>query len=113
MDQKSLIAMRAEVDRVHISDEILKYIVRLISATRKDKQISQGASPRATLALAAASRAVAFLRGRDYVLPEDVQCIWREAIAHRLILAPAAEGTTTALEVASRLLRSVEPPRIH
>lgn len=111
VDQKGLMDMREAVDRVHVSDELLQYIVRLVNATRQDKQIAQGASPRATLALTATSRAVAFLRGRDYVVPGDVQYIWRETIAHRLILAPGAEGAS-AVEAASRLLGAVEPPRI-
>ena len=100
------------VDRVHISDEILQYIVRLVNATRSHPQLAQGASPRATLAVTAASRAVAFLRGRDYVVPEDVQTIWRDVIAHRLILAPGVEGTVTGQAVAATVLKAVEPPRI-
>ena len=105
-----LLEMCREVERVHISDEVLRYIVRLTGATRSDPQIAQGASPRATLAVAAASRAAAFLRGRDYVLPEDVQCIWVDAVAHRLILAPGAEADANA--AAQRLLKAVEPPRV-
>ena len=88
LGREDLEHLRGKVDLVHISDEVLQYIVRLVNATRSHPQLSQGASPRATLAVAAASRAVAFLRGRDYVVPEDVQCIWRDVIAHRLILAP-------------------------
>ena len=58
----------------------------------------------------AASRAAAVLRGRDYVVPEDVQAMWRDVAAHRLLPAPGAEwsGRTIAAEV----LRTVEPPRI-
>ena len=75
-------------------------------------QLAQGASPRATLAVAAASRATAFLRGRDYVIPEDVQCIWRDVIAHRLIPIPGTEGTVTGNSVAAAVLKAVTPPRI-
>ena len=112
LNRQELELLRSEVEQVHISDEVLRYIVRRVDATRRDSQISQGASPRAALALAAASRAAAFLRGRDYAVPEDVQCIFRDVIAHRLILAPGAEGMTTAWEAASRLLRSVDAPKI-
>ena len=104
--------LRGLVDNVHISDEILQYIVRLVSATRSHPQLAQGASPRATLAVAAASRATAFLRGRDYVIPEDVQCIWRDVIAHRLIPIPGTEGTVTGSSVAAAVLKAVNPPRI-
>ena len=112
VDQAGLEQLRLAVDRVHLSDELLGYIVRLVGATRKHPHLLQGASPRAALAVAAASRAVAFLRGRDYVLPEDVQCIWREAVAHRLLLVPGGEATTTAWNVAGAVLQSVEPPHI-
>ena len=104
--------LRHMVDNVHISDEVLQYIVRLINATRNHPQLAQGASPRATLAVAAASRAAAFLRGRDYVIPEDVQCIWQDVIAHRLIPVPGAEGTFTGSVAAAEICKAVNPPRI-
>ena len=112
LGREELEHLRGMVDRVHISDEILQYIVRLVNAPRSHPQLAQGASPRATLAVTAASRAVAFLRGRDYVVPEDVQTIWRDVIAHRLILAPGVEGTVTGQAVAAAVLKAVEPPRI-
>ena len=112
LGREELEHLRGMVDRVHISDEILQYIVRLVNATRSHPQLAQGASPRATLAVTAASRAVAFLRGRDYVVPEDVQTIWRDVIAHRLTLAPGVEGTVTGQAVAATVLKAVEPPRI-
>ena len=112
LGREELEHLRGMVDRVHISDEILQYIVRLVNATRSHPQLAQGASPRATLAVTAASRAVAFLRGRVYVVPEDVQTIWRDVIAHRLILAPGVEGTVTGQAVAAAVLKAVEPPRI-
>ena len=112
LTRDQLAHLREMVDNIHISDEVLQYIVRLINATRTHPQLAQGASPRATLAVTAASRAVAFLRGRDYVVPEDVQTIWRDVIAHRLILAPGVEGTVTGQAVAAAVLKAVEPPRI-
>ncbi|MFQ8759734.1 MAG: AAA family ATPase [Intestinimonas sp.] len=86
VDREGLERMRAQVDQVHIADEILDYMVRLSAATRSHPLIVQGASPRATLAVAAVSRAAAFVRGRDYVIPEDVADIFRDTVAHRLIL---------------------------
>ena len=112
VDRAGLERMRQAVDRVHVSDEVLGYIVSLVNATRKHPRLLQGASPRASLAVTAASRAAAFLRGRDYVVPEDVQTMWREAVAHRLILAPGAEGSAGARTIAAEVLRTVEPPRI-
>ncbi|MDE7261073.1 MAG: MoxR family ATPase, partial [Oscillospiraceae bacterium] len=112
VDQQALEFMRAEVERVHVSDAVLQYIIRLVIATRKHPQLLQGASPRATLAIASMSRAVAFLRGRDYVLPEDVQSIWVDCAAHRLLLVPGAERTASAQEIARDILRSVDAPKM-
>ena len=112
LSRDQLAHLREMVDNIHISDEVLQYIVRLINATRTHPQLAQGASPRATLAVAAASRAAAFLRGRDYVIPEDIQCIWRDVIAHRLIPVPGSEGTITGGTVAAEILKAVNPPRI-
>ena len=112
VDQQALEFMRSTVDRIHISEPILQYIIRLVIATRKHPQLLQGASPRATLAITSMSRAVAFLRNRDYVLPEDVQSIWVDCAAHRLLLVPGAERTTSAQEIAHGVLRSVDPPKL-
>lgn len=112
VDREGLARMRQAAGAVHVSEEIMRYIIRLVAATRKHPQLIQGASPRATLAVTAVSRAVAFLRARDYVVPEDVQTIWVDAVAHRLLLIPGAERSTDAQEIAQGVLRSVEPPRI-
>ncbi|MCI9037089.1 MAG: MoxR family ATPase [Oscillospiraceae bacterium] len=112
VDSQSLEQLRQAAERTYVSDEVLRYIITLVGATRKHPQLIQGASPRATLSLTAVSRAVAFLRGRDYVVPEDVQTIWREAVAHRLLLAPGVEGTADAWEIAGEVLRTVNPPKI-
>ncbi len=112
VDSQSLEQLRQAAERTYVSDEVLRYIITLVGATRKHPQLIQGASPRATLSLTAVSRAVAFLRGRDYVVPEDVQTIWREAVAHRLLLAPGVEGTADAWEIAGEVLRTVTPPKI-
>jgi len=112
VDQEGLEFMRASVDRIHINEAILQYIIRLVIATRKHPQLLQGASPRATLAVTSISRAVAFLRGRDYVVPEDVQAVWVDCAAHRLLLVPGAERTANAREIAQNVLRTVDPPKL-
>ena len=110
VDREGLERMRAQVDQVHIADEILDYMVRLSAATRSHPLIVQGASPRATLAVAAVSRAAAFVRGRDYVIPEDVADIFRDTVAHRLILTPGCDGTPQA--PLGEVLHMVHPPRL-
>lgn len=110
MDPAGLMALRESVAAIHIADEVLDYLVRLATATRNHPRIVQGASPRATLALASVSRACAFLQGRDYVIPEDVKAIFVDAIAHRLILSSGGAGEDDA--VAAEVLEQVPPPRI-
>ena len=108
---EGLEAMRQAVDAVHLSDPICNYIVALITATRNHPLILQGASPRATLALAAMSRASAFFQGRDYVIPEDVVLACHDTLAHRLILSPRveSEGLRHPLEA---VLQAVPAPQI-
>ena len=108
LDRAGLERLRRTVEAVHISEEVLDYVVRLVGATRRHPAIAQGGSPRATLAVAAVSRAAAFLRGRDYVLPDDVTELFRDTVAHRLILTDAA-GTGDPL---GDVLSSVRPPRL-
>ena len=112
LDRESLMALRAAVEEVHISEPMLDYIVRLTDATRTDSQVRQGASPRATISVAAACRAVALMKGRDYVVPGDVKYIWCDAIAHRLLLTPEAEGSSNSMAVAQRILQTVEVPKM-
>ena len=104
--------MRQAASRVHVSEPIMQYIIKLVNATRRHPQLLQGASPRATLAVTAVSRSVAFLRARDYVVPEDVQTIWVDAIAHRLLMVPGAERSANVQEIAHAALRQVDPPKI-
>ena len=107
-DRAGLERLRQAVEAVHISDEVLDYIVRLVGATRRHPAIAQGGSPRATLAVAAVSRAAAFIRGRDYVLPDDVTELFRDTVAHRLILTDGRETGDPVGDV----LASVRAPRL-
>lgn len=102
--------LRRMCGQVHVSDPVLDYIVRLVGATRSHPSILQGGSPRATLAVTAMARAAALVQGRDYVIPEDVRRIYPDVIAHRLLLAPKAGVSGTAL--AAELLKAIPAPRI-
>lgn len=105
--------LRAQVDRVFVDDEILQYVLQLVRATRSHPGLAQGASPRAAISLCALCRGVAYLRGRDYVVPGDVSYIWTDAIAHRLVLpAGAAEVGRRTVDIAGEVLESVRPPRL-
>jgi len=76
---------------VHIDETLHDYIVRLVNVTRNHTELALGASPRASLALFRAAQALAAVRGRDHVLPDDVQYLASSILTHRLILSPEAE----------------------
>ena len=111
LELNGLLALRAQAGQVYVSDEVLDYIVRLVGATRSHPMILQGASPRATLALTAMAKAAALVRGRDYVLPEDVSLFFGDVVPHRLLLSPRAEADRS-FDPASELLERVPAPRI-
>jgi MoxR-like ATPase len=104
--------LRGIVSSLIVRDEIIAYVSELVRATRADAQYSLGASPRAGLQLLRASKALAAIEGRDFVLPEDVQSLWIPAFRHRVILDPAAEVEGLEADTAlSRTLASVTVPR--
>jgi MoxR-like ATPase len=115
-----LLLARGTVLRVYMDDRVKDYIVNLVFATRDPKGhglaelaglIEYGASPRATLFLALAARAHAFLRGRAYVTPEDVKAVAHDVLRHRLTLTYEAEAEEIGPErVVSRVLDRIEVP---
>ena len=113
LHREQLCALQDTVEKTFISDSVVGYIVRLVGATRTDSEIQRGASPRATLAVAAMAKAIAQLRGRDYVVPADVREVFPQCVAHRLILTPRAQTQgVTAEQVLQRILETVPAPRL-
>ena len=111
LTRDELRTIRKMVTTVHMDDELYKYIVTLITATRKHPALALGASPRASVALVHLAQAYAFLRGRDYVLPDDIAGLFRAAIAHRLMLRQEAKlAHQTTQDVLSEILRTTEVP---
>ena len=108
-----VVAMQEEVARTYVSEELVRYIVALMGATRDNQWILRGASPRATLAVTAMAKAMARLRGRDYVVPKDVQEVFILTVAHRLLMSEQAEAKgVTERKVLSDILRSVHAPKL-
>lgn len=104
--------MQSEVQNVFVSDDMARYIVSLISATRKHPLLSRGASPRATLSLTDMAKAVAFAEGRDYIVPRDVQNIFICTVNHRIILnAKASASKKNSEEILHEILRKTPKPR--
>ena len=113
LDKQVLMQMQEEVANTYISDEIVAYAVRLITATRHNENLRQGASPRATLGVVAMAKAVAQLRGRDYVVPKDIQEAFVKSVAHRLLLTAQAENSgVTAQDVLKVILMQVNAPAL-
>jgi len=112
--------LESRVREVYLDGRIRDYIVALVTATRRPKEVGLadlgplvafGASPRATLAFSEAARAVAFLRGRGYVVPEDVKEIAKDVLRHRILLTYEAEAENVTTEmVVDRVLERVEVP---
>ena len=106
-----LLAMQTALEDVFVSDPIERYIVALAQATRTDPRVALGASPRGSLALLKLARAEAALRGRDFVLPDDVKAVAVAALAHRLVLKPELWVTrATPTQVVETLLQQVPAP---
>ena len=113
MTRENLVAIQDEVENTFIKETVVKYIVDLIVATRNNEDILRGASPRATLSVTSMAKAVAQLRGRDYVLPADVREVFTWTIAHRLILSPKAEGQgKTPEQILAEIIGQVPAPRM-
>ena len=113
MSREQLTVIQDTVEATFVSDSVVNYIVSLITATRKNEAILRGASPRATLAVTAMAKAVAQLRGRDYVVPGDVREVFPQTVAHRLILSPRAETQgKTGEDVLLSILDTVPVPKL-
>ena len=120
LDHARLLELRGTVDAVYLDDKLRRYILDLVTASRDPKAagigelaelIAFGASPRATLFLARAAKAMALLRGRGYVIPEDVKELAHDVLRHRLVPTYEAEAENVASdELVDRLLDRVEVP---
>ena len=111
VSRSELLAMQGALEDVFVSDALEGYIVALAQATRADARVALGASPRGTLALLKLARAEAALRGREFVLPDDVKAMAVPALAHRLVLRPELwVSRITPTQVVESLLHQVPAP---
>jgi MoxR-like ATPase len=122
LEPDTLIALQRAADEVAVHELVADYIVRLVMATREPAQygladldgvIEIGASPRATLGLVASARALALLRGRDYVLPDDVRDVAVDVMSHRVLLTfDAVADGIDPITIVGKILTAVPPPRV-
>ena len=111
LTRERLLALQQLVEKTYLSDSVIRYAVELIGATRRSELLSRGASPRATLSVVAMARAIAQLRGRDYVVPGDIREVFAPTVSHRLMLSAKAESLgKTAEDVVGELLEKQTVP---
>ena len=108
-----LVSMQEAVGKIYMKESLIAYVVSLVSATRQHPQISRGASPRATLAIVSMAKATAYMNGRDYVLPEDVQTVFVGTVSHRLLLSNEAQNLgLTESAVLTELMSKISAPKV-
>ncbi|CAM5737365.1 MULTISPECIES: AAA family ATPase [Niallia] len=106
-----LLTLQNEVRQVYVDETIKKYIVELATATRENASVYLGVSPRGSIALMRASQSYAFIQGRDYVIPDDVQFLVKAVFAHRMILKSETKfDGITAEEIINRIIGQVSVP---
>ena len=112
-DRNGLAEIRETVERTYVNPKILEYIIRLGNVTRSHAALLQGASPRASLAVASMAKAAAWVQGRDYVVPGDVKLVYPSTITHRLLLtADSKAAGKTAESILSEILKSTPSPAV-
>ncbi len=113
LDETSVLELRETPETVRIDDDLLEYVADLARATREDRRVEVGVSPRGTQRLFEATRAQAVIRGREFVTPDDVKTVAEPVLAHRLVLTP--DATVDAIpkrKVIREVLERVPVPTI-
>ena len=112
LSSQQIVALRQQVKTLLIEERLLQFIAKLVHQTRNNKSVYLGASPRASLAIMNASKAMAAIQGRDFVTPEDILAIAPPVLRHRIILTPdkEMEGITED-DVIKQIIQSMDVPR--
>jgi MoxR-like ATPase len=114
LDDDGLLAAQAAVEGVHVQPDVGRYAISLVRATRDHQNSLVGSSPRGSLALVTCARALAVIRGRDYVVPEDVKVLAHAALDHRVIVRPELWlQNVTAASIVDSVLSDVRVPAAH
>lgn len=105
-------SFRSDVSEIHIDNNLISYIAKIVNQTRNNSALYLGASPRASLAILSTSKAVAAIRGRDFVLPDDVKFVAPHVLKHRVLLTPEKEmeGIATT-DIIKQIVEQIEIPR--
>jgi MoxR-like ATPase len=112
-DTDAIVDLQKTVEAIHVDDDVLGYIADIVQATRAQRQIEIGASPRGSLAIFKLSRARAVFHGRDFVIPDDVKEVAAPALVHRLIMkAESWVKGTNPNQVLEDILKTIPVPRV-
>ena len=113
VSREQLLGLMNDARQVHISDPVYAYVVELVTATRENEFIELGVSPRGALALCRMAKSCAFVRGRDYVIPEDVAAVFDDVCCHRLVLSAKARlHRLSAADVTAEIVKTVKMPQV-
>jgi len=113
VDSDTVLDLQKTVEGIHVDDDVLGYIADIVQATRTQRQIEIGASPRGSLAIFKLSRARAVFHGRDYVIPDDIKEVAASALVHRLIMkAESWVKGTNPNQVLEDILKTIPVPRV-
>ena len=108
-----VLKLQKEVQEIYVADQVLDYVAHLAEATRNHELITLGLSPRGTLALVRMAKAAAYMKERDYVIPKDVQDVFKDVAAHRMILdSKARYQEKSAREILSEIQADVAEPKV-
>ena len=112
LNPKQLATLRQTVQQIHVEDKLFDYIAQIVQQTRTNKSLFLGASPRASIGLLNGAKALAAIRGRDFITPEDVQELAPAVLRHRIMLTPEREMEGASPDdVVAQLLQKIEVPR--
>ena len=113
ISKKELLQMQDQVKQIYVDDKVLKYLSKIVDGTRNHSLITLGVSPRGTLAFMDMSKARAFVQGRAFVLPEDVQAVSKAVLGHRLLLnGKARMSHITEADVVEEIVGRVQVPKL-
>ncbi len=113
VDEKRVVELQRKVEEIHVDDDVLGYVADIVQATRNQRQVEIGASPRGSLAIFKMARARAVFHRRDFVVPDDVKEVAGPALVHRMIMkAESWVKGTDPRQVIDEILKSVPVPRV-
>jgi MoxR-like ATPase len=113
VDTKTVLDLQRKVEEIHVDEDVLAYVADIVQATRGQRQVEIGASPRGSLAIFKLARARAVFHGRDYVIPDDVKEVAAAALVHRMIMkAESWVKGTDPRQVIDEVLKAVPVPRV-